>query len=86
MTDVEQWREEFETLAKAKGLSVERKAHAFVDVEYYVSEQTLWLWSGYLEGRRANSEAVLPHCDLGQSCVCGGDTPRVRAGCRNWVE
>lgn len=53
MRDVEQWREEFEVLAKAKGLNLERKPHAFVDVEYYVSKQTLWLWSGYIAGRRA---------------------------------
>ncbi len=25
------------------------------------------------------------YCSEGSRCVCGGDTPRVRAGCANWV-
>ncbi|WP_430869650.1 Lar family restriction alleviation protein [Cupriavidus basilensis] len=25
------------------------------------------------------------HCAAGDACVCGGDVPRVRAGCGNWI-
>ena len=36
--------------------------------------------------QRANAEASLPHCENGEACVCGGDTPRVRATCGHWIE
>lgn len=26
------------------------------------------------------------YCTEGDRCVCGGDTPGVRAGCANWVK
>jgi hypothetical protein len=26
------------------------------------------------------------HCKEGDRCVCGGDLPRVREGCGNWVK
>lgn len=28
----------------------------------------------------------MSHCKEGDRCVCGGDTPGVRAGCANWVK
>lgn len=44
--------------------------------EAQVAEAKLW---GEMTGRRAG------HCSEGDRCVCGGDTPAVRAGCANWV-
>jgi len=33
----------------------------------------------WLEGFNASA------CSLGSACNCGGDLPRVREGCANWV-
>ncbi len=31
------------------------------------------------------AETANGHCTEGDRCVCGGDLPRVRQGCANWV-
>ncbi|WP_208450548.1 hypothetical protein [Burkholderia contaminans] len=35
---------------------------------------------------RASSPNAAGHCSEGDGCVCGGDLPRVREGCANWVK
>jgi hypothetical protein len=40
---------------------------------------------GGAEGEFARA-ATTGHCKEGDDCVCGGDLPRVREGCGNWVK
>lgn len=41
---------------------------------------------GPCAARMPGSEPYAGHCERPQGCVCGGDTPRVRAACSNWVK
>lgn len=38
------------------------------------------------EGAVATAMGAKGHCKDGDRCVCGGDLPRVREGCGNWVK
>jgi hypothetical protein len=40
---------------------------------------------GLNEMLRARDELSKGYCSEGDRCVCGGDLPRVREGCANWV-
>ena len=40
------------------------------------------MWAAAWKAAKAKPAA---YCTEGDRCVCGGDTPAVRAGCANWV-
>lgn len=50
--------------------------------------------AGWHTALKSNARAIVPqaklvitgHCRKGDDCVCGGDLPRVREGCGNWVK
>ena len=42
---------------------------------------------GFDAGKRAaGQQTTTGHCERTGGCVCGGDLPRVREGCSNWVK
>lgn len=42
--------------------------------------------SVYVADSAAPVDPYAGHCEAAGGCVCGGDLPRVRAGCGNWVK
>ena len=59
----------------------------------HITPATPWWPTGTNLLTADQAKAMLEHvlgvvdgyCTEGERCVCGGDTPRVRSGCANWV-
>ncbi len=49
---------------------------------YPVTKSGAQLWIRHL----FSMEPAPAHCSEGDRCVCGGDLPRIREGCGNWIK
>lgn len=76
MSDVENWRAEFEAWAKTRNMTLCRKSTG----EYFVdSTEDRWI------GWQAAKVGQAPHCELGDMCNCGGDVKAIRESCSRWI-
>ena len=74
-----------EAAANAAGYSRDAKQFA-ASGQYATAENMRCMSEAWgIVAMRLGQELTKGHCSEGDRCVCGGDLPRVREGCANWV-
>ncbi|WP_231755892.1 MULTISPECIES: DUF551 domain-containing protein [unclassified Burkholderia] len=86
------WRGDFERQANAAGFDLSREEFGGEYCHPDSADAFRWYYTGRLDeacsGTPSSQLAAAPigYCERTGGCVCGGDLPRVREGCSEWVK
>ncbi|ALX47000.1 hypothetical protein AQ610_25410 [Burkholderia humptydooensis] len=86
------WRGDFERQTSAAGFDLSREEFGGEYCHPDSADAFRWYYTGRLDeacsGTPSSQLAAAPigYCERAGGCVCGGDLPRVREGCSEWVK